>query len=89
MDAVTVAALARAISDPSRVAVYELADGKTCISEIAQQLGVTSATVSHHVRVLRDAGFVDVCGYGRRHHPRRTEDACRMLVRALALGGRT
>ncbi len=51
--------LLKAISDPLRMQIIEiLKDGRKCASDIADQLPVTSATVSHHLSVLKDAGLI-------------------------------
>ncbi len=51
--------LLKAISDPLRKQIIEILKGeRKCASEIAEQLPVTAATVSHHLSVLKDAGLI-------------------------------
>jgi DNA-binding transcriptional ArsR family regulator len=48
------------IADPSRRAILGLlADSERSVGEIEKRLRLPQPTVSKHLRVLRDAGFVD------------------------------
>ncbi len=50
----------RALSDPLRWQIVELlADEQLCVCHLTEELGVAQPLVSHHLRVLRDAGLVD------------------------------
>ena len=50
----------KALSDPTRRRVLDiLKTGGRTAGEIADQFGLTAATVSHHLSVLRGAGLVD------------------------------
>src|ERR1051325_3867536 len=51
---------AKALSDEARLLALALVkkQGEMCGCEIQAALGVTHATVSHHMRVLADAGLV-------------------------------
>lgn len=51
--------LLQAAADPVRMAILRtLADlGETCACDLAQP-GITQPTLSHHLRVLREAGWV-------------------------------
>ena len=54
-------ALLQAVSDPSRRALLEaLADGPVTAGELAAMLPIARPGVSRHLRVLREAGLVDV-----------------------------
>jgi DNA-binding transcriptional ArsR family regulator len=59
--ALEVALRLKAVADPVRVRLVSLllAAGERCTCELAPALGVTEATVSHHLSVLRRAGLVD------------------------------
>ncbi len=49
------------LGDPSRQAILELlADGERPVGELVGQLGLSQPAVSKHLRVLKDAGLVDV-----------------------------
>ena len=50
----------RALSEPLRWRIVELlADEELCVCHIVDELGVPQPLVSHHLRILRDAGLVD------------------------------
>ncbi len=50
-----------AIAEPNRRAILSLlATSERSVSEIEQRLRLPQPTVSKHLRVLREAGFVDV-----------------------------
>ena len=49
----------RALSDPTRLSVFDmLMEGVQCNCEIADRLGLSLSLISHHTRVLREAGLV-------------------------------
>jgi DNA-binding transcriptional ArsR family regulator len=51
----------QALSDPSRRTVLEaLSEGPATVGELAALLPIARPGVSRHLRVLRDAGLVDV-----------------------------
>jgi ArsR family transcriptional regulator len=57
------AAVARALSDPIRVQLVDVLRrhaGKVCVCELTPLFDVSQPTVSHHLKVLRDARLVDV-----------------------------
>jgi DNA-binding transcriptional ArsR family regulator len=54
-------AVLHALSDPSRRTVVEmLRDGPATVNELAALLPIARPGVSRHLRVLREAGLVDV-----------------------------
>ena len=56
-----VAHLLKALADPVRVRLMSLiaAAGEACVCDLSAPFGVSQPTISHHLRVLRDAGLVD------------------------------
>lgn len=49
------------LSEPRRLAILELLrDGERPVGELVGQLGLSQPAVSKHLRVLRDAGLVQV-----------------------------
>ncbi len=60
--AALLAATFKAIGDPARVRLLSLIaagpDGEACTCDLVEPLGLAQPTVSHHLRVLRDAGCV-------------------------------
>lgn len=57
--------IAKALSDTSKVRILsELQQGKLYNLEIAQKLGLTPATTSHHMNMLLSAGLVEISKEG-------------------------
>jgi ArsR family transcriptional regulator, arsenate/arsenite/antimonite-responsive transcriptional repressor len=56
------AAVAKALGDPIRLQLVDVLRkhaGKVCVCELTPLFDVGQPTVSHHLKVLRDAGIVD------------------------------
>lgn len=50
----------RAISDPNRLRILcLLMRGERCVCEVERELGISQQLASHHLHVLREAGFLD------------------------------
>jgi len=51
----------KALADPTRVAIVSrLASGEPCcVCDLTDAFDVSQPTVSHHLRILRDAGLVE------------------------------
>lgn len=60
-DAETVASRFRALADPTRVAlVNRLAQcDEACVCDLTAASELAQPTISHHLRILRDAGLVE------------------------------
>jgi ArsR family transcriptional regulator, arsenate/arsenite/antimonite-responsive transcriptional repressor len=62
-DAEDVAGAFRVIADPARLRLLSLiansAAGEACVCNLVEPLGLSQPTVSHHLRVLTDAGLVE------------------------------
>jgi ArsR family transcriptional regulator len=53
------ARMLKALADPSRLRIFNvLMEGVQCNCEIADRLGFSLSLISHHLRVLHDAGLV-------------------------------
>jgi ArsR family transcriptional regulator len=52
----------KALSDPARVAIVNriAGAGEVCTCQLTGPLGLSQPTVSHHLRVLREAGLIEV-----------------------------
>ncbi|MCE5202935.1 MAG: metalloregulator ArsR/SmtB family transcription factor [Coriobacteriales bacterium] len=49
----------KALADENRLGIVRmLADGERCVCELARELDLSDALVSHHVKRLREAGLV-------------------------------
>jgi ArsR family transcriptional regulator len=66
LDAAHAAELARgfaALGDPARLQILSMLaaapDGEVCVCEFVEPLGKSQPTVSHHLKVLGDAGLVE------------------------------
>ena len=60
--AVAGAAVFKALADPIRLRLMSIiasTDGETCVCDLTGQFDVSGPTISHHLRVLREAGLVD------------------------------
>jgi ArsR family transcriptional regulator len=55
------AALFKALADPTRVAIVNrlACDEECCVCDLTDTFQLSQPTVSHHLRVLRDAGLVE------------------------------
>jgi DNA-binding transcriptional ArsR family regulator len=59
------------IAEPNRRAILSLlAASERCVGDIERQLQMTQPTVSKHLRVLREAGFVESRTEAQRRHYR-------------------
>lgn len=52
----------KAIADPARLRILSMVaaheDGEACVCDLTEPLGLSQPTVSHHLKVLTDAGFL-------------------------------
>lgn len=50
----------KALADPTRVAIVNrLAAGECCVCDLTGAFDLSQPTISHHLRILRDAGLVE------------------------------
>jgi len=77
----------KALADPTRLAIVNrlASKGDTCVCEL-DSLGLSQPTISHHLKVLREAGLIEVA------HKRGTFAFYRLVPEAVealafALGG--
>src|SRR2546428_11882945 len=57
-----IALLAKALSDPIRLQIVDVLRkhaGKVCVCELVPLFDLSQPTVSHHLKVLREAGIVN------------------------------
>jgi ArsR family transcriptional regulator len=63
------AALLRVVSDPTRLQILSLVhhseDGRTRVADLTRTLGLRQPTVSHHLKVMNEAGIVSRDPVGR------------------------
>jgi ArsR family transcriptional regulator, arsenate/arsenite/antimonite-responsive transcriptional repressor len=79
------AARFKALGDPARVAIVNrlAGAGEVCVCALVGDLGLSQPTVSHHLRILREAGLVEVARRGTWAYYRLVPDAVRRLGLAL------
>ncbi len=59
-DLTVLAAALKALADPTRLSIFNmLMEGVQCNCEIAERLNLSLSLISHHLRVLREAGLVE------------------------------
>ena len=75
------AGLFKALADPTRVAIVNrLASGETCcVCDLTDAFELSQPTVSHHLRILRDAGLVEAERRGTWAYYRLVPDAIERL----------
>jgi ArsR family transcriptional regulator len=80
------AALFKAIADPHRLTILATlarADDEVCVCDFTDGLPLNQPTVSHHLRILREAGLVTCERRGTWVYYRLAEDARERLNDAL------
>ena len=92
-DAEQLAAAFKAIADPARLWIISFIaaqpSGETCVCHLAEPLGLTQPTVSHHLKVLHGAGVLDRERRGTWVYYRIASERLAMLRDALAVPGET
>jgi ArsR family transcriptional regulator len=88
LDERSAAALAtyfRALADPTRVAIVSrLAAGACCVCDLNESFTLSQPTISHHLKVLKDAGLVTSTRSGTSAYYRLVPEALDSLRGALA-----
>lgn len=85
-EATTLAEWFGVLSDPTRLRLLSLiaAAGEACAAcDLVEPIGVSQPTVSHHLKVLREAGLVESEKRGRWVYYRTVPDRLEVLGRAL------
>ena len=82
------AAALKVIADPARlrlVSILSAAEtGEACVCELTDPLGLSQPTVSHHLKVLADAGLVSREQRGKWAYYRMVPERLELLRAALA-----
>jgi ArsR family transcriptional regulator len=59
--AADLARLLKALADPTRLQLVSMVaareDGEACVCDLTEPLGLTQPTISHHLKILVDAGI--------------------------------
>lgn len=85
-DADQVAKVLKAVADPARLQLLSIirSAGEACACDLNTPLGLSQPTVSHHLRVLTDAGLISREQRGQWAWFRAEEDRIRDLGRLFA-----
>ena len=86
--AIDVAAKLKALSDPVRLRLFSLvashAGGEACVCDISGGFDVSQPTISHHLKVLREAGLIEGDRRGTWIYYRAVPDALQAAAAVLA-----
>ena len=76
----------RVLADPVRLQIVSLLGGteEACVCDLTAPVGVSQPTVSHHLRVLLDAGLVEREQRGRWVYYRLRPEPLELVASALA-----
>ena len=85
-DATALASRFKALADPTRVAIVNrlAGAGEVCVCELVEDFDLSQPTISHHLRLLRQAGLVDAERRGTWAYYRLIPEAIDELRVALA-----
>lgn len=77
----------RVLADPARLQLLSLIaarpDGEACVCHLTEPLGLSQPTVSHHLKVLNEAGLLERDQRGRWAYYRLRSDRLRQLHQAI------
>src|SRR3954454_11644451 len=84
-DAELLAARFKALADPTRISIVNrlAAADECCVCDLTEAFELSQPTISHHLKVLRDAGLVESARRGTWAYSRLTPDAVQQLRSTL------
>jgi ArsR family transcriptional regulator, arsenate/arsenite/antimonite-responsive transcriptional repressor len=79
----------KALADPTRVAIVNrlAGAGEVCVCAFLDELELSQPTISHHLRILREAGLVEARRHGTWAYYRLVPEAISDLAGALGGAG--
>jgi ArsR family transcriptional regulator len=87
-DAEETAGLLKVLADPARLRVLSMLirseDQEVCVCDLTEPLGLSQPTVSHHMKVLREAGFTESERRGKWVYHRLMPDRLEQVRAALS-----
>jgi ArsR family transcriptional regulator len=88
MDDLQLVKISKALADRTRLGMLRTIclRGELCCGDIAKTFAVAQATVSHHLKVLGDAGLIDTRRAGQFIHVRAVKSTLEDYRRALGQG---
>jgi ArsR family transcriptional regulator len=86
MDRSQIQQISKALADETRLRIFEAISAREEMNcgEIVSLRGVTPATVSHHLKVLQDAGLIETRKHGLFVYSRVVPDVMEAYTQALA-----
>jgi len=86
--AVDLAATFKALADPTRVAIVNRLGSlpEVCVCDLTAAFELSQPTISHHLRVLREAGLVEAEGRGTWAYYRLVPEAIERLREVFRIG---
>lgn len=90
MDRLVIERISKALADKTRLLIFEAIHSRGTMNcgEIVSLRGVTPATVSHHLRILSDAGLIDCRREGQFVYSTTNPRVLHDYTRALTAFGR-
>jgi ArsR family transcriptional regulator len=78
--------ISKALADPTRLLIFEAisANKEMICGQLVALQGVTPATVSHHLKILADAGLIECSRRGQCVHNRAVPETIAEYSKALA-----
>src|SRR5215216_3115352 len=77
----------KALADPTRLGIVNClaSSGEACVCDLTDGFGLSQPTISHHLKILREAGLIEVDRRGtwsfyRLNHPEIGRASCRERV---------
>ena len=86
MDQKELARISKALSDPTRLRIVEeVSSSKEMFcGQVVEKFGLTPGTISHHLRILADAGLIETRREGQFIYMRSRPETIREYGRSLA-----
>ena len=80
------AKISKALADPTRLQIYESIAARPDIycGEVIDQYGLSPGTVSHHLKILMEAGLIECHREGQFVHNRALPETMREYTQALS-----
>ncbi|KXZ60710.1 MULTISPECIES: ArsR/SmtB family transcription factor [Actinomycetes] len=89
VDAEKVATTLKALADPARLRLLSIVaasqDQEACVCDLIEPIGLSQPTVSHHLRVLTQAGFLSRSKRGTWAYYRLQPDALAAVTTLLSI----
>lgn len=88
-EAEDLASTLKVLADPARIRIISMlataGDGEVCVCDLTDPLDLSQPTVSHHIKQLREAGFIESERRGKWIYHRLVPDRLADVRRALSL----